>query len=296
MENFRNWRTGAIITGSMLIVGLLFLMIGLAGSNWPGMNLPTTCDPATAVSNHLEEAGFAEGTFVVNPTNQLTTGDAATHRGDAAFNQAGIYSNEALADYLSSNDPNAAKAQEIINERLAGRTVSWVPVYFAVAVNIEGNLGIGGEGVVSFGTTNSGAGELIWFPVDQANCQVVDGLIIRAGCANPGDRVVPVCTENCTPCPPGNTIPSCAPKSSNPDDYTYPDGKPPVTVTTPPESSPPPVVTEQTGGGGVVDTPTNDPGSETGVTAPGSDPAPTTPSIPPVNQGGDNGAGDPGGF
>lgn len=104
------------------------------------------------------------------------------------------------------------------------------------------------------------------------------------------------CVADCNPCPPGNTTPSCAPKSSNPDDYTYPDDKPPVTANPTADSTPPAVTTEQTGGGGVIDTPTNDPGTETGVTAPGADPAPTTPASPPPNEGGDNDAGDPGGF
>lgn len=104
----------------------------------------------------------------------------------------------------------------------------------------------------------------------------------------------PPCTVNCEPCPPGNTIPDCAPKSPNPGDYTYPPGKPPVTETNPPEETPPPVVTEETGGGGVVDTPTNDPGSETGTTAPDADP-PAPETTPPPNQGG-NGDGTVGGF
>lgn len=107
----------------------------------------------------------------------------------------------------------------------------------------------------------------------------------------------PPCTgTSCNPCPPGNTIPDCAPKSHNPGDYTYPTGKPPVTVTTPPEATPPAVNTTQPGGGGVIDTPANNPGTETGTTAPGATPAPTTPATPPANQGGDNGAGDTGGF
>lgn len=109
-------------------------------------------------------------------------------------------------------------------------------------------------------------------------------------------------------CPPGNEIPRCAPKSSNPGDYTYPSGKPRVpTVTTPAERTPPPVVTHQTGGGGVVDTPTNQPGSETGVTAPGPGVAPPPPvRTPPPNEGTGSGSdptvpptappGDPGGF
>lgn len=106
----------------------------------------------------------------------------------------------------------------------------------------------------------------------------------------------PPCTVNCNPpCPSGNEIPDCAPKSSNPDDYVYPEGKPPVTANPTPDASPPPVTTEQPGGNGVVDSPTNNPGSESGVTAPGSTPAPTTPASPPSNEGSDN-DGSVGGF
>lgn len=107
--------------------------------------------------------------------------------------------------------------------------------------------------------------------------------------------VNPVCPWDST-LPPDH--PDCLkPKSSNPDDYVYPADKPKVPeVTAPAEATPPPVVTEVTGGRGVVDTPTSTPGSESGVTAPGAAPAPTTPPAIPANQGGDNAAGDPGGF
>lgn len=108
----------------------------------------------------------------------------------------------------------------------------------------------------------------------------------------------PKCTVNCkpNPCPPGNVIPDCAPKSHNPSDYTYPSGKPKVIVTTPADPTPPAVVTTQPGGGGVIDSSTNKPGTETGTTTPGATSVPTTPASPPANQGGTNGAGDGGGF
>jgi len=108
------------------------------------------------------------------------------------------------------------------------------------------------------------------------------------------------------PCPPGNEIPDCAPKSSDPSQWEYPEGKPPVIVTTPPEVTPPNVVTEQPGGGGVTDAPTNPPGSETGVTAPGADPPGDDRDDTPPNEGTGDGTipevpatappGDPGGF
>ena len=85
------------------------------------------------------------------------------------------------------------------------------------------------------------------------------------------------------PCPPGNEIPECSPKSDNAADYTYPEDKPAVTIDKPAESTPPAVVTTQPGGrdGGVVDTATNAPGSETGITAPGAEP-PVSEPVPPV--------------
>jgi hypothetical protein len=114
----------------------------------------------------------------------------------------------------------------------------------------------------------------------------------------------PPTTDN--PCPPGNENPLCAPKSGDKEDYEYPAGKPPVaSPTTPAEITPPPVVSEQPGGGGVVDTPTNPPGSESGVPAPSAEPAPPVRDTPP-NEGTGSGSdptippeappGDGGGF
>lgn len=59
------------------------------------------------------------------------------------------------------------------------------------------------------------------------------------------------------------------------------------TVTTPAETTPPAVKTEtSSGGNGVTDSVTKSPGTETGVTAPGASPAPTTkPSLPPDEGG-----------
>ncbi|MFZ1301420.1 MAG: hypothetical protein WAQ27_02465 [Candidatus Microsaccharimonas sp.] len=119
--------------------------------------------------------------------------------------------------------------------------------------------------------------------------------------------------ESCNPpvviCPVGNEDPDCAPKSSDPRYWTYPVDKPLVPlVTTPAETTPPAVVTEQTGGGGVVDTPTNTPESETGVTAPDVEaPAPSRTEAPTIpNEGTGSGPapsvaptappGDDGGF
>lgn len=111
-------------------------------------------------------------------------------------------------------------------------------------------------------------------------------------------RPMPVCrANNCHPCPPGqwrNPKGICLqPKSTNPKDYTYPSGKPPVKAHGPAESRPPKVKTSQKGGGGVTDTPTNHPGSATGGKAPGtgsSTPRPT-PTQPPATGSNDGSGG-----
>jgi hypothetical protein len=201
---------------AIFAVGALFLSAFLL---LPTIVQNTVCSSASLVKAHLENLGFTPGTFVINPTTPITAADAASTRGTAAFNQAGVYSNDQLKQYLSSNDPNALVAQQKIDEILAGRTVSWVPVYFSTQIDIVGNLGIDSSGVFS-ANTRSGAGELIWFPVSQGDCKVIDGLVIIAHCGNPAASVQPPCiTEgSCTPkCPPGNHIPDCAPKDPSKD-------------------------------------------------------------------------------
>ena len=91
-----------------------------------------------------------------------------------------------------------------------------------------------------------------------------------------------------SPKPTPSKAPSLEPKSTNPADYKHETGAPKATVTEPAKASPDPVVTQTTGGGGVVDTPTKTPESESGVTAPGADPAPTTTQAAPPPADGAN--------
>jgi hypothetical protein len=73
--------------------------------------------------------------------------------------------------------------------------------------------------------------------------------------------------------------PTLKPKSSDPKDYTVEEGAPKATVSEP-ATQPSAVETQSTGGRGVSDTPSNEPGSESGVQAPGADPAPTASASP----------------
>lgn len=111
-----------------------------------------------------------------------------------------------------------------------------------------------------------------------------------------------IVTKGSPPVPPGKTDqppivtpppgpPTLTPKSSNPNDYQRPGTdnttdsgtgiKPKVpTVTTPAKSKPPVVQTQKKSSSGVVDTPTNRPGTETGIIAHGATPTPVNPTLP----------------
>jgi len=131
------------------------------------------------------------------------------------------------------------------------------------SVVASSNAGVTGDTKAVQVVTTSG--ETVWI---MARC----GNIVTPG----KPSVPPGKTDN--PTPPTPT--PLTPKSSDPKDYKQPGDdsttdsgigtKPPVTVTTPAESTPPTVITSQTSSVGIVDTPTNKPGSETGVIAPGA--------------------------
>lgn len=320
-------RAAAALSSVALLALLLTLLLPKVQTTTPTV---APCDPAVVVSTWLTEKGFAENSFKISLTGfQTRKGSESQSAGSDAFASNPVLSLEQLNQLLSAKTGSAGKAAKIIKKRLDGRTVTPVAVMFLAPVNIEGNLGINGGNVVNLGTRKSAKHDVVWLFVDQANCQVIDNLVVRAGCGNPGGTVVPPVkpekpkkpkvTPSASPsssaspspsetpttppppppppppiCPPGQNVnPNgvCVnPKPGWPGAYTYPSGKPPAPqVTTPAETVPPPVQTQKPGGNGVVDSPTKPPGSETGVTAPGATPAPTTtPSAIPSNEGGSN--------
>ncbi len=102
--------------------------------------------------------------------------------------------------------------------------------------------------------------------------------------STPPKKVTPPPTHKVCPWP--LTKGKCLqPKSSDPNDYVHKKDAPKATVDEGP-SKPSKVTTSVTGGGGVVDTPTKEPGSPSGVTAPGADPAPTEDRDPPPAEDG----------
>lgn len=273
-----------------VLMSIAVLLSALLSAILPDSGVAKACDPKSTVAEMLIKQGFDSSSFrFISDQSTFSKSAEVNHNGSAAFASSPILTTKQLDELLKSTEGRTAFASKIVKSRLKSREVTWVGVEFLIPVNIEGNLGVSGTKVINLGTRKSAKGDVVWFPVDTSECKVVKNLVIRAGCGNPGKSVVPS-----NPCPNGqvrNRNNVCVtPKSKDPKDYTYPPGKPPVPkVTTPAKDKPPVVDTQKTGGGGVVDTPTNTPGSESGVTAPGATPAPTTPTPKPSNEGGSNG-------
>lgn len=286
-----------------------------------------------AVNAYMSAQGFNEGDWVAGDDNVDHSYDELIEAGSAKFWEA-ITSRDKLEEFFSSSDPGAVAAQDRLVTQLSKAGVSendalnsenWEFVQVLVESTFTGNTGFANGKAFDAGDRASSAGDASWVYIDTETCEVLqfssaadstsdpsepEAVLIRVGCSNPGTGLKPPPPPP-APCPPEqvkNENGVCVtPKSSNPADYRQPGddgkgddvgvGKKPVVapVTTAPESAPPPVKTEQTGGGGVVDTPTNTPGSETGVQAPGATPAPTTPPATTPNEGGSN-DGEVGGF
>lgn len=209
--------------GLFMAAASIFIVVA---SLWTGpLGQPNPfCDNTSVVTAQVKASGFEDGDFVVNPDLSTIPETAeAYQRGGGAFNTNGVYTQEQVESYIDAD----ATLKAVIDERLDGRTnVVWIPVYFTVKIDIGDNLGVENGQVINFGTRHSDVGELVWFAVDQTNCQVVQNLIIRAGCANPGSWVAPPCTEvDCTP-PPNPCPNGLCPK--DPDDDRIIEGTTPL--------------------------------------------------------------------
>jgi len=231
-------------------------------------------------------------------------------------------SNDQYVEALNANHDYQALASKLVfllsRYQLAGvKSINSTHHYHLVA----GGLRADGIPPVEVSTAKDTYPSLVFYLTEKTACKPISVLAFNTGDKRPmlGDipdscvkkptteckkncTPPPKCKTNCTPppCPPGqvkNKNHVCVvPKSSDPKDYPYPTGKPPVTANPTPQKTPDPVETSKPGGSGVTDTPTKNPGSETGVQAPNTTPAPSTSTPPPPNEGGSNGAGDPGGF
>ena len=182
--------------------------------------------------------------------------------------------------------------------------------------------GLTADGIPEIGVSNEvdNRPALVFYLTEKTACKPISVLAFNMGDKRPMLGAVPDscevfvppvvtpppgggdCVTNCVPqdCPPGevrNENGVCVtPKSSDPNQWIYPEDKPKVEAPAGDPGAPAEVITEQDGGGGVVDVVTNDPNSETGVGTEGTGGTGTDVRDTGENQGGDNGAGDGGGF
>ena len=323
METSRRWSAGAIVTSILAVIGILVLLFwGTPGpvSTNPGKGAaaqlpipsPTpTPKPTPVCSNtwpmitsvHLKNRWFAEG--IASITDAKTNADAVAAAPDfteKVSQEASLLVGAAKAfhlpdvDVASLTDSKGCATDATVKLKIALDVARATArsITLSEAPTNGTNTGVENGQVVSDpGGTIGGNRKAIQIVLSDGTT-----IWIMARCGNIVTSGPPIFPPGKTdnPCPPGNEIPDCAPKSTHAKDYTLPEAKPSVTNGPVPVEIPPVVVTTVPGGGGVVDTPTNTPGTETGTTAPGATAPPPTPTPIPVNQGGDNGAGDPGGM
>lgn len=255
-----------------------------------------------AIIDELERQGWEAEWYNLNEAVDPSI-DKST-AGVGAFSDKPIRSVAEMLSFLESDEP---KAKALLNQILSSgggtraevfNPDNWVVIQAKVDFVYPGNTMMADGKVVGAGRHEGEVGEIFFGFYSPSSEKVV---FVRGACAN---------AQVYTPVPviPTDDDEGLEPKSSNPADYKQPgDGqerdsgtgtRPKSTVTTPAETTPPEVVTKVVGGGGVVDTPTNPPGSESGVTAPGATES-VEESVPEPEEGvnpddGSANTGDPG--
>lgn len=241
----KRWPIVVAILALVAVIGGAVFFSSLNGNKLPWESSARAATPTECVVQYLtsDAQQWVEGEHF---TTDLTVsdGDAIFTAGSDAFHTDGpVFSSEQLEQYLADDDARAQLASQEVQNRLAGKDVQWVGIKFLVPIQIEGNLGTNGSEIINYGTTSSEVGDVIFFPVDE-NCQVVEGVIIRAGCGNPATRIIPPCEGGCKPVCPWNPAlppehPDCE-QPKNPEDDVIEDGWEPAPITGPADPTPTP--------------------------------------------------------
>lgn len=263
-----------------------------------------------AIVAYMTTQGFSDGDYIVGEDRVDWDVAEVNNAGSAAFGQ--IHSREELADVFVSTEPAyvAARASKLAQlpdypAEVVLNVNNWEAIQLSVDIDVPGNTGFVGGTVVSLGTRESVPGEVIWFFIDPGTCIIPFAAVTCAGEPVPedtpdADRPVPAFRAACANC-----VDGLQRKSGNPNDYRQPgddglgddvgSGTKPHATRTSVESSAAVVETERVGSSGVTDSATNNPGSETGGSAPESDTTPRDDDPPPDEGDGDN-DGEVGGF
>ncbi|GEM_PF-5031370 len=215
-SNQRGW---VIAAWTLLALGLIAALI-FALIHWlPGLlksDEDRRVDAQQCVSAYLIDQGFLAGEFTTDLS--VADGDEVFESGDGQYRDEPVLSSEELESWLASDDARAQLAAARVNEAITGIVdLGWVGVKFLTPVTFVGNTGVVNGQVESFGNRASDPGEIFFYPVNLVTCQVIEGIVIRAGCANPGERVEPPCRET-----------ECLEPKNPDDDVTAPDGTVPL--------------------------------------------------------------------
>lgn len=200
------------------------------------------CKPRQVVAVWLVAKGFEKNSFDTSKNGFNTRPGSESHEaGSGAFSSQPILTVEQLNELLNSSRGNTGKASKVIMNKLDGRQATPVAVKFHDKVDIKGNLGIRDNNIINTGTRNSSPGDVVWIFVDNANCTVIENLVVRAGCGNPGKTVspsigqrpkMPVVTKSPEPKP--------SPSSASPSPVASPSPTPSPTPTETPTPAPSP--------------------------------------------------------
>lgn len=308
LKNVRKKQVMFVTSASLVC---LFLIVGVA--NVFAATINTTADPnalsgtsvtsakveAIAAANKaLQDAGWKPNEYSLNVDASTDTSTS----GPGAFTKENIKSTGDMVRFLKENSDESKTIVSALKQQTGASDAeildvgNWVAVQSKTEYRYPGNTSFSNGSIVDVGARDGSNGDIFFLFVPPNGNPPVP---FRGACGNP-QRGMPtpniITVTPARPSIPGTpdtpiTPPGDTPKSSDIEDYQRPgtddttdsgvDVKPVVPpVTTPVEETPPAVDTEEPGGGGVVDTPTNEPGSETGVDIPDSE-EPTRVDPPP---------------
>lgn len=212
----------------------------------------------------LAAAGWKVGEYTIGNVDESIDKSTAAN---GAFSKDGVKSPSQMVAWLKADSAAAKALIGQINKEIGSiegvyDAKNWTVIQSQIDFTYPGNTLFKNGVVVSSGVRSGGKGDIFLMFVSPYNGAYV---IVRGACVNPQME---------TPIPETTPPPYLQPKSPNPADYKYPAGKPVVPlVVVPAEVVPPTVITEVEGPSGIEDEATNNPGSESGVTAPGATPA-----------------------
>lgn len=302
--------TLSLIAMSLAIAVVVFTFVGTTtqdadnGGNQPvvvDVSEDTSATPAVqAVINDLHENGWAYGDDYVLNEEVDPSLDGST-AGDGAFCDDPIQDVAELLEFLGSETVRAnALLDQILTQSVGTKAEvfdsnNWVIVQSLVPFRYLGNTMISGGLVVDAGGREGEIGDIFFAFFSPSSKSVV---FVRGACANAQVYTpVPVIPTDDDDGDDGDDGDDDG-KSSDPTGYVRPIDRPRSVANPTPDATPPDVATSVPGGGGVVDTPTNPPGSESGVNAPGAT-EPTQEPVPEPETGvnpedGSGNSGDPG--